>query len=108
MTASGTAGEGGHALCRVGGRAEADLRHVLCDPVQQIRRILHSPVCGNIRIDELTEGDLQKAINMSFKKRCLKKERQRRSSDKPLSRKTLNGDQLFEMVPPEQVQYDVP
>lgn len=47
------------------------------------------PVCGNIRIDELTEGDLQKAINMSFKKRCLKKERQRRSSDKPLSRKTL-------------------
>lgn len=47
------------------------------------------PVCGDIRIDELTEGDLQKAINMSFKKRCLKKERQRRSSDKPLSRKTL-------------------
>ncbi len=31
------------------------------------------PVCGNIRIDELTEGDLQKAIDMSFKKRCLKK-----------------------------------
>ena len=47
------------------------------------------PVCGDIRIDELTEGDLQKAINMSFKKRCLKKERQRRSSDKPLSRKTI-------------------
>ena len=47
------------------------------------------PVCGDIRIDELTEGDLQKAINLSFKKRCLKKERQRRSSDKPLSRKTL-------------------
>ena len=47
------------------------------------------PTCGNIRIDELTEGDLQKAINMSFKKRCLKKERQRRSSDKPLSRKTI-------------------
>ena len=34
--------EGGRPLCRVGGRAEADLRHVLCDPVQQIRRILHS------------------------------------------------------------------
>lgn len=47
------------------------------------------PVCGDIRIDELTEGDLQKAINLSFKKRCLKKERQRRSSDKPLSRKTI-------------------
>lgn len=47
------------------------------------------PVVGNIRIDELTEGDLQKAINLSFKKRCLKKERQRQSSNKPLSRKTL-------------------
>ena len=46
------------------------------------------PVCGNIRIDELTEGDLQKAIDMSFKKRCLKKGG-RRTSDKPLSRKTL-------------------
>lgn len=47
------------------------------------------PVCGDLRIDELTEGDLQKAIDASFKKRCLKKERQRRSSNKPLSRKTL-------------------
>ena len=46
------------------------------------------PVCGNIRIDELTEGDLQKAIDMSFKKRCLKKGG-KRTSDKPLSRKTL-------------------
>ena len=46
------------------------------------------PTCGNIRIDELTEGDLQKAIDMSFKKRCLKKGG-KRTSDKPLSRKTL-------------------
>ena len=46
------------------------------------------PVCGNIRIDELTEGNLQKAIDMSFKKRCLKKGG-KRTSDKPLSRKTL-------------------
>ena len=46
------------------------------------------PVCGDIRIDELTEGDLQKAIDMSFKKRCLKKGG-KRTSDKPLSRKTL-------------------
>ena len=47
------------------------------------------PVCGNIRIDELTEGNLQKAIDMAYKKRCLKKDRQRKSLDKPLSRKTL-------------------
>lgn len=47
------------------------------------------PVIGNLRIEELTEGDLQKAIDMSFKKRCLKKERQRSSLNKPLSRKTL-------------------
>lgn len=47
------------------------------------------PICGNIRIDELTEGDLQKAIDTSFRKRCLKKDRKRRSSDKPLSKKTL-------------------
>ena len=26
------------------------------------------PTCGNIRIDELTEGDLQKAIDVSFRK----------------------------------------
>lgn len=47
------------------------------------------PVVGELRIDELTEGDLQKVIDLSYKKRCLKKERQRRSSTKPLSRKTL-------------------
>ena len=47
------------------------------------------PVVGNLRIEELTEGDLQKAIDMSYKKRCLKKERQRSSLNKPLSRKTL-------------------
>ena len=46
------------------------------------------PVCGNIRIDELNEGDLQEAIDMSFKKRCLKKGG-KRTSNKPLSRKTL-------------------
>ena len=30
------------------------------------------PTCGNIRIDELTEGDLQKAIDVSFRK-CQKR-----------------------------------
>lgn len=47
------------------------------------------PVCGNLRIDELTEGDLQKVIDLSFRKRSLKKYRKRESLDKPLSRKTL-------------------
>ena len=32
------------------------------------------PVIGNLRIEELTEGDLQKCINLSFKKRCLRKD----------------------------------
>lgn len=50
------------------------------------------PVCGNIRIDELTEGDLQKAIDMSFKKRCLKKGG-KRTSDKPLSRSINRMDE---------------
>lgn len=31
------------------------------------------PTCGNIRIDELTEGDLQKAIDVSFRKRSQKR-----------------------------------
>lgn len=48
------------------------------------------PVIGDLRIEELTEGDLQKCINLSFKKRCLKKERKTKSSTKPLSRKTLS------------------
>lgn len=47
------------------------------------------PTCGNIRIDELTEGDLQKAINVSFKKRSQKKGQRRITSTEPLSKKTL-------------------
>ena len=47
------------------------------------------PVIGNLRIDELTEGDLQKAIDLSFKKRCLCKRKIMKTSNKPLSRKTL-------------------
>ena len=47
------------------------------------------PTCGNIRIDELTEGDLQKAIDVSFRKRSQKKGQRKSISDKPLSRKTL-------------------
>lgn len=71
------------------------------------------PVCGDIRIDELTEGDLQKAINMSFKKRCLKKERQRRSSDKPFEPQDHYddpgcGNRLCQVVPKEQVHDTLP
>ena len=47
------------------------------------------PVIGNLRIDELTEGDLQKAIDLSFKKRCLCKRKLMKTSNKPLSKKTL-------------------
>lgn len=47
------------------------------------------PVIGNLRIEELTDGDLQKAIDMSFKKRCLCKRKVMKNSDKPLSKKTL-------------------
>ena len=47
------------------------------------------PVIGNLRIDELTEGDLQKAIDLSFKKRCLCKRKIMKTSNKPLSKKTL-------------------
>lgn len=47
------------------------------------------PTCANIRIDELTEGDLQKAIDISFKKRSQKKGQRKLTSTKPLSRKTL-------------------
>lgn len=47
------------------------------------------PTCGNIRIDELTEGDLQKAIDVSFRKRSQKKDQRKPISNQPLSRKTL-------------------
>lgn len=47
------------------------------------------PVVGNLRIEELTEGDLQKAIDMSYKKRCLAKRKVMKTSDRPLSKKTL-------------------
>lgn len=47
------------------------------------------PVIESLRIDELTEGDLQKCIDMSYKKRCLKKGA-KRTGDEPLSKKTLS------------------
>ena len=47
------------------------------------------PNCGNICIDDLTEGDLQKAIDISFKKRCQKKGARKIEATKPLSRKSL-------------------
>ena len=47
------------------------------------------PVCGNLKISDLSEGHLQTVIDKSFKQRCLKKERQTKSQKKPLSKKTL-------------------
>lgn len=47
------------------------------------------PVCGHLKISDLSEGHLQTVIDKSYKRRCLKKVRQTKSQDKPLSKKTL-------------------
>ncbi len=47
------------------------------------------PVIGKLKISDLSEGQLQTVIDRSYKHRCLKKERQTKSQDKPLSKKTL-------------------
>lgn len=49
------------------------------------------PVCGHLRIEDLSEGHLQTVLDKAYRKGCLKKERQRtRTSQKPLSKKTLS------------------
>ena len=53
------------------------------------------PTCGNIRIDELTEGDLQKAIDVSFRKRSQKKNQRKPISNQPLSQRMRSSS-----VPP--------
>ena len=59
--------EGQRPLFRVGGRAEAHLWHILCYAMQALRGLLYIlPTCGNIRIDELTEGDLQRQSTFRF------------------------------------------
>ena len=47
------------------------------------------PVIGKLKISDLNEGQLQTVIDRSYKHRCLKKDRQTKSQDKPLSKKTL-------------------
>lgn len=49
------------------------------------------PVCGSLRIGDLTEAHLQTVLNKAYKQGCLKKERQRKPLDRPLSKKTLQG-----------------
>ena len=49
------------------------------------------PVCGALKISDLTEGQLQTVLNKAYKQGCLKKERQRKPSGQPLSKKTLQG-----------------
>lgn len=49
------------------------------------------PVCGALRIGDLTEAHLQTVLNKAYKQGCLKKERQRKPLGRPLSKKTLQG-----------------
>ncbi len=49
------------------------------------------PVCGALKISDLSEGHLQTVINRAYKQGCLKKDRQRRPLGRPLSKKTLQG-----------------
>lgn len=49
------------------------------------------PVCGVLRIGDLTEAHLQTVLNKAYKQGCLKKERQRKPLGRPLSKKTLQG-----------------
>lgn len=49
------------------------------------------PVCGALKISDLTEGQLQTVLNKAYKQGCLKKDRQRKPSGQPLSKKTLQG-----------------
>ena len=49
------------------------------------------PVCGRLKIADLTEAHLQTVLNKAYKQGCLKKERQRKPLGRPLSKKTLQG-----------------
>lgn len=48
------------------------------------------PIIGDIRIEDLTEGDIQKAIDTSYKHRAIKKKKVMKGSNKPLSKKTIS------------------
>lgn len=58
------------------------------------------PVCGRLRIEDLTEAHLQQVIDKSFRHRCLKADRQqvRPTATAPLSRKTLQTIRSTEMA----------
>lgn len=49
------------------------------------------PVCGTLKIGDLSEGHLQSVLNKAYKQGCLKKDRQRKPLGRPLSKKTLQG-----------------
>ena len=49
------------------------------------------PVCGGLKIADLTEAHLQTVLNKAYKQGCLKKDRQRKPLGRPLSKKTLQG-----------------
>ena len=71
------------------------------------------PTCGNIRIDELTEGDLQKAIDVSFRKRSQKKKPAQAHLKPAVEPKDAYddpgcGNRLCQVVPKEQVHDTLP
>ena len=49
------------------------------------------PVCGGLKIADLTEAHLQTVLNKAYKQGCLKKDRKRKPLGRPLSKKTLQG-----------------
>ncbi|EFB75786.1 hypothetical protein SUBVAR_05561 [Subdoligranulum variabile DSM 15176] len=60
------------------------------DQARKFGRNYILPVCGNLRISRLNEGHLQRVLNLSAQKGCLRQDTHRPSKG-PLSLKTLRG-----------------
>ena len=60
------------------------------DQTRKFGRNYILPVCGNLRISRLNEGHLQRVLNLSAQKGCLRQDTHRPSKG-PLSLKTLRG-----------------
>jgi len=55
------------------------------------------PVCGEVKIGSLTEGQLQDVLDRAYKSGCLRPDRKQPKREEPLSRKTLQGIRATEM-----------
>lgn len=60
------------------------------DQARKFGRTYILPVCGNLRISRLNEGHLQRVLNLSAQKGCLRQDTHRPSKG-PLSLKSLRG-----------------